>query len=88
MSHGTVQVQWHPTFVQCWKLASTVELPRYKHSGSKRHCTHKIERDSCKSQGDNFSFDVDCLLLKKLKKKKKDEQMQGLLSGNKSSNAF
>ena len=32
-----------------------VESPRYEHSGSKRHCSRKIERDSCKSHGDSCS---------------------------------
>ena len=36
-----------------------VESPRYEHSGSKRHCAHKIERDLCKTMMIAFaSFDV------------------------------
>ena len=38
-----VQVQWHLYSVGNSSF-HRVELPRYEHSGNKRHCSHKIER--------------------------------------------
>ena len=38
--------------------STMVLLPpsQYEHSGSKRHCTHKIERNLYKSHSDSFSI--------------------------------